>query len=71
MTLVLLLVLAGVAIGGNGPAYQQWLEDRRARYDAPRAIVHYLPSSCCRPGEPACPDPEHCAICLASRVPVT
>lgn len=49
------VVLAGLVVGGNGPAYRDWLARRRARRDAPLATVVYLPSSSCRgPDSPSC-----------------
>lgn len=47
--MTLLVVLAGLAIGGYGPSYTDWRDRRRARRDAPAARVIYLPSSACRP----------------------
>jgi hypothetical protein len=45
---VFLLVVAGLVVGGNGPAYHDWRDRRRALRDRPLAQVIYLPTARCR-----------------------
>ena len=68
MIAYLAVIFFGLVVGGTGPSYWDWRRRRQERRDRPLARVIYLPTACCRPGEPACPDPAHCAICKSRAI---